>query len=303
MKDKYTIVICAATGNQGKEVINRFREINETNQYEKTFYLKALTRSASSKEAMEISSNVSVVETNYSTESMNAIFKGVDALYLNYAMVKNEAEVESSIIDAALNAGVKHIVYASTISCENDHGVPHWTSSYATEEHLKKCHSESANNFLFHFVRLGHFNENMLPGSYFPPKNGKLTYPWRSDARFPTSSLRDAARVACKLFAEPWKLANGSSIDTVTEYVTTEQIAAGISKAEGKFIKAAKGPWIFTTFGHYFGWEASTILTMAEYIDANELLDMNFDTMLNLLKEEIDVEPLETIEKFTKRHF
>jgi hypothetical protein len=75
----------------------------------------------------------------------------------------------------------------------------------------------------------------------------------------------------------------------VTEYVTTEQIAAEISKSEGKFMKAAKGPWIFTTFGHYFGWEASTVLSMAKYIDANELLDMNFDPMLNLLKEEIDV--------------
>ncbi len=302
----YTVAICAATGSQGKEVIRRFKEINESKSDEANiFHLKALTRNRSSSSAQNLAEipNVTIAETDYSSESLKSIFIGVDALYLNYAMVENEAEIESTIIDAALESGVQHIIYASTVGCENDHGVPHWTSSYKTEEYLKKCYNERG-DFKYHFSRLAHFNENILPGSYFPPKNGKITCPTNVDAICATASLRDAARVACKLFSEPSRLPNGSSINVVTEEVSYKQIAAAVSKAKGETIVAERGPWIFTTFGHWFGWEANSILCMAKYLNANKCTGFEMDTLRNLLKEEIEAgEPLETIEKFAERHF
>jgi nucleoside-diphosphate-sugar epimerase len=311
--ENITVAICAATGNQGREVIKRFQEINEAKTFKnKVFQSKALTRSASSNAAIDLSKmpNVTVAETNYSSiESLKNVLEGVDALYLNYAMVENEAEIETSIVDAAIESGVKHIIYASTSGCGRDHGVPHWTSSYKTEEYLKECHSKctekkEGEDFKYHFVRLGHFNENILPGSYFPPQNGKITYPWGSDIRVATSSLRDIARVACKLFTEPWRLDNGSSIDALTEFFTPNDIAKCVSNAKGEAIIAAKGPWIFTTFGHWFGWEASTVLSMAKYIDANEFVEgLSITDMHDFLQNEIEAEPLETIESFARRHF
>lgn len=304
----YKVAICAATGNQGKEVISRFNEINESESYgSKVFHLKALTRNKFSDGAKRLSKvpNVTIAATDYSSESLMKVFSGVDALYLNYAMVKNEAEVEKTIIDAALESGVQHIVYASNVGCEKDHGVPHWISSYKTEEYLKERYSkDDGKDFKYHFMRLAHFNENFTPGSYFPPKNGKITYPWNADALVATSSLRDAARVACKLFAEPCKLPNGSYIDAITEDMTSTGIAAAISKATGETVTAVKGPWIFTAFGQWFGWEANTILCMAKYIDVNNCNGFDLDAMRNFLQEEIeDGEPLETIENFAKRHF
>jgi len=303
------VAICAATGKQGKEVIRRFKEINESKPYgSKVFHLKALTRNASSADAIKVSKipYTTVAETDYSSKSLKDVLTGVDALYLNYAMVKNEADIESRIIDVALESCIQHIIYASTVGCERDHGVPHWTSSYRTEEYLKLCHEKQGKDFKYHLVRLGHFNENILPGSYMPPKNGTITYPWGANVPVVTSSLRDVARVVCKLFAEPWKLQNGCSIDAITEYVTVSDIAASISKAKGETISAAKGPWIFTTFGHWFGWEANTILCMAKYIDAQRFpLDFDIDGMRDFLEKEIrdDNEPLETMEKFAFRHF
>ena len=71
-----------------------------------------------------------VVRTDYSMESMSEILKGADALHLNYAMVPDEAEIEEKIVDAALEAKVKHIIYASTVSCDTETmvfliGLPH----------------------------------------------------------------------------------------------------------------------------------------------------------------------------------
>lgn len=307
----YKVVICAATGNQGKEVIRRFNEINKSKSYgSKVFHLTALTRKESSDGAKCLSEvpNVTIAATDYSGKSLMNIFSGVDALYLNYAMVEIEAEVEKTIIDAALESGVQHIIYASAVGCQKDHDVPHWVSSCKTEDYLKERYNnnkdEGKDDFKYHFMRLAHFNENFTPGSYFPPKNGKINFPWNTDSLIATSSLRDVARVACKLFAEPWKLPNGSFIDAITEDVTTADIAAAITKATGETVTAVKGPWIFTTFGHFFGWEANTILCMSKYIDANNLIGFDLDAMRNFLQEEIEEgEPLETIEDFAKRHF
>mmetsp|Transcript_23488 Transcript_23488/g.27732 ORF Transcript_23488/g.27732 Transcript_23488/m.27732 type:complete len:329 (-) Transcript_23488:66-1052(-) len=311
-ENSIVVAICAATGNQGKEVIRRFNEINNDAQINgtKIFECRALTRNASSEEAKKLGKNphVTVAETDYSSvESLRKVLKNVDALYLNYALVKNEAEIEKLIIDVAIESEVKHIVYASTVSQKN-HGVPHWASCSKTEQHLEEYLSKTqqdGHDFKYHLIKLAHFNENILPGSYFPPKKGKLTYPWRSNARFATSSLRDAARVACKLIVEPAKLENGGSVDALTELVTVDDIAKDISKATGNEVLPTKGPWIFTKFGHWFGWQASSILSMAKYIDAHGFVDgINFNEMTDFLEEEIKAgEPLETVGMFAYRHF
>lgn len=312
-----TVAICAATGNQGHEIIKRFREINKEQIYgtNKGFHIKALTRNASSSDVAaslsQSTPNLTVVETVYSSKkSLENALRDVDALFLNYAIVQNEAEIEKLIIDVAIESGVKHIIYASTCETKDQHGVPHWESSRKTNEYLREClaakQKEGWTNedFCFHLLQLPHFNENILPGSYFPPKNGAITYPWRSNAQFATCSLRDAARVACKLFADPTLLANGASIGAITEFVTVEKIASAVSEACGETIRPAKGPWIFTTFGHWFGWEASSILIMAEYIDKYEFTeDMSSVKMSEFLKEEIKTEPLETMAKFALRNF
>ena len=311
-----TVAICAATGNQGKEIIKRFREINEMQIYGagKNFYIKTLTRNASSDAALKLSQNtpnLTVIETVYSSrESLENALRGVDALFLNYALVKNEAEIEKLIIDVAIKTGVRHIIYSTVAACENDYGVPHWESSRQTNEYLREClaakQSEGCPDdaFRFHLVQLAHFNENILPGSYFPPKNGSITYPWRSDAQFATSSLRDAARVACKLFTDPTLLANGAAICAITEFVTVNKIASAVSDARGETIRPAKGPWVFTTFGHCFGWEASSILHMSKHIDKYEFMEgVSTVEMGKFLREEIKTEPLETMTQFAKRHF
>ena len=197
-KNPTVVAICAATGNQGKEVIQRFQEMNEGQIYgANIFHCKALTRNSTSAKAENLSKlpNVTVEETDYSSaESLRNALQNSDALYLNYALVENEAEIEKLIIDVAIEVGVKHIIYASTAGKKNQ-GVPHWTSSRKTDEYLEECLSkarEEGKDFTYHLVQLGHFNENILPGSYFPPKNGKISYPWRGDVQFATSSLRDA---------------------------------------------------------------------------------------------------------------
>ena len=209
-------------------------------------------------------------------------------------------------VDAAIDAHVKHIIYSSTVACDTNTGVGHWESSFQTESYLRKAAEQADYDLRYHSVRLSHFNENILPGSYFPPKKGKLKYLWGVDVSVATSSLRDAARVVVKLFADPSLLPNGGHTDAVTESVTPNQIAQAISVAKNETIKAAHGPLFFLRFGHLFGWIPNSIVTMAKFIDNSEShpgYKANSDDMLNLLRDELEDEPLETIDEFALRHY
>ena len=84
-------------------------------------------------------------------------------------------------------------------------------------------------------------------------------------------------------------------------------MAEYISKTTGTLTKAYKGPWIFLKFGHWFGFEASTILTMGERIENHWTKDgyiqQQKHTISEYLKEEIEQEPLECVEAFVARKF
>lgn len=228
---------------------------------------------------------------------------------MNYLIGPDETEVERTIVDTALESGVKHIVYASSVGCrDEDHGVPHWTASYETEEYIKKCHQDrssdasSSSEFLYHFIRLPHFNENFLPGSYNAPSNGQIFYPFSSEVDIPTTCARDIARTSCKILAMPNKLANGDHIDVVSEVTSVKKIAAALSETMGEKIEPVQGPWVFLTFGHCFGFEPGSIVKMGKFVESTGPT-YDCEKLKEFLKEEISVEPLETVEKFVERNF
>lgn len=151
---------------------------------------------------------------------------------------------------------------------------------------------------------MGHFNENLLPGSYYPQKNGKVTISWEPTAGVHTSSLRDVARVACKLFADNTLLENGTSIDCITEYCTAKHFADMIANATKTDVVCMRGPWVFVKFGQHFGLSAKSVITMARFIKRNNMKESGSLTqMQEFLKEEMKDEPLETFEKFAIRNF
>lgn len=132
-----------------------------------------------------------------------------------------------------------------------------------------------------------------------------MAFPWDPKVQIHTASARDCARAACKILAKPDCLENGDYIDIISECLTPAGMAEAVGKAMGEPITAYKGPWIFLWFGHYFGFEASSILTMGQFIEKNWNKDFikRSDRLSEFLDEEIKEEPLETVEAFAERNF
>lgn len=129
--DDYTVAISVVTGTQGQEIVRRFQEINAISKTSTNIlHVRGSTRNVSSQKSVELANmpNVSVVAVDYkSPESLADAVKGVDAVFVNHVLWKEEFRINKNIVDAAVGENVKHILYSSTISCDKEahQVVPH----------------------------------------------------------------------------------------------------------------------------------------------------------------------------------
>ena len=214
-----------------------------------------------------------------------------------------------SILEAAMKAkaqgaNLRHIIYSSSSECQRrDHMVPHWETSWHTEQHLKQLSEDQDVNI--HFVRYAHCNENLL-AFYAPSKSGWMAFPWDVSVSVHTASVQDGARVVCKLFLDPKIMPNGDSIDIVTDFASPEEMAKAVSKVQGRQVQAFKGPWILLNVVSRLVFEPNSIVRMGEYIEQNWSRDFLQDTnkIHELLKDEVEKgEPLESLSSFCERCF
>ena len=164
MSTSRRILVTGATGKQGGAVL---RSLLQT-QPNPPFSILALTRNAESASAKRLAtqSNVSVVQGDFS--DCSAIFKrigapvwGVFSVQLPFA--KEEAQGKA-LVDAAVEAGVQHFVYASVERRDNSQAteVPHFASKHRIEQHLMAKAKESRQGMTWTILRSVAFMDNYM---------------------------------------------------------------------------------------------------------------------------------------------
>lgn len=79
-----------------------------------------------------------------------------------------------------------------------------------------------------------------------------------------------------------------------------------MSEAEGRTVRAYKGPWIFLNVIGRLAYEPRSIKIMGEFIERHWTKDIvkDADKIRDFLKDEIEGgEPLESVRDFCRRHF
>jgi uncharacterized protein YbjT (DUF2867 family) len=199
------ILITGATGHQGRACIAALQS-----QDPAQFNIFALTRNSSSAAAFRlVNQGVTIIQSDVS--SPDAIFKQIPFLYALFLVTipgPHEKEHAFSLIDAAITAGVHHIVFTSAdrggpIKSETDEPmlIPHFGVKRDIEKYLKSSAEKSAGKVIWTILRPTSFMDNLAPGLI--GRVAATALKQMGKTRVSLIAVRDIGRVAAEALREP----------------------------------------------------------------------------------------------------
>jgi uncharacterized protein YbjT (DUF2867 family) len=216
------ILVTGATGLNGGELVRLLST--------RDVQVRALVRSATRAEALSALPNVEIVEGDMGRpETLSGALRGVDRAMLISSSDPKMLEVQSSFIDAAARAGVKHVVKLSGIMPELDS--PFRFARMHGEIELKLERSGMA----FTHLRAGEFMHSYFRQVPAIVAKAALFLPME-DARIASIDVGDIAEAAARVLTEP---GHEGKIYPLTgpEALTMGEVADKLSTATGKTIR------------------------------------------------------------------
>ena len=269
------ITVVGALSKQGRSVV---RSLLESQRYR----VRALTRRIDSHEAKELADLGAELiqvplELGHKTEFIQA-FQGAHGVFMMTPGIApdapfaptHEMELGREIADAAVEAGVQHLVFTSLENVDNitegKKWVPHFTDKARVEEYIRTLPIKSS------FVYMAFFYTNLL--EYYPPhqEGDTLVFPLYlpEDFRAPfVDPLTATGPAVLEIFDHREKYA-GCSLPVIGEILSPREMVETFTRVTG--IKAQYGPAVTLKelvhhFPSYSGMEGLTaeIVGMAEY--------------------------------------
>lgn len=189
-------------------------------------------------------------------DSIDAAVRGaygvfsVQPAFIAPGYAENELRRGLNVVDAAVAAGVRHLVYASVASADRATGVPHWETKWEIEQHIR-AHGVPAT-----VLRPVTFMENFADPTYGVRGEASLVRTFPADVTVQLIALDDIGAFAALTFAAPDRFL-GRALELAGDELTPHQIASAISGATGHEVAlpapAHGGPAETTSF---FDWQA-----------------------------------------------
>ena len=212
------ILITGATGNIGAEVV-RLLSV-------RSVPVRALVRNRAKAKAIE-QPNVEIAEGDMDKPwTLEAAMSGVDKVFLVSSPDPRQAELQANVIDAAKQAGARHIVKLSAMGAALD-GLSVFQKWHAeTEQYLAQS------GVPFTLLQPNSFMQNALSFAPTIAKDGKF-YGSMKDGKVSFVDLRDVAAVAANTLADPGHEGK-TYVITGPEALSFADMARKLSAALGK---------------------------------------------------------------------
>jgi uncharacterized protein YbjT (DUF2867 family) len=128
------VLVTGATGQQGGGVARELLKLGHE--------VRAFVRDLESDKSKElVALGATLAEGSYNdVDSITAAASGVDSIFIvsnMYEGIEQEAIQGIREVDAAVDAGVDHILFSSVAGANTDSGVPHFDSKFQVEQHLQ----------------------------------------------------------------------------------------------------------------------------------------------------------------------
>lgn len=218
------ILVTGATGTIGRDVVRYLGQKNEN--------VRAAVRDQT-KGARLLGPGIELCEFDFANEAtFGQALAGVGAVFLLPPLDPNQTVVMNRFIDAAKQAGVRHIVKLSAIDPDRDppYAVGSWHT--ASDQHLRNS------GLSFTILRPNSFMQNFI--TYFPPRDGAIYLPW-GNGRASFVDTRDVAEAAALALTDE-NHANQTYTLTGPAALTIGEIADILSETLGRKIKYVDVP-------------------------------------------------------------
>jgi uncharacterized protein YbjT (DUF2867 family) len=223
------VLVTGATGNQGGAVAR--------NLLARGHHVRALTRNSNSRKAKEIEDlGAELFEGDFDyVISLQKAMEGMDAVYAMSTPFEKGTNFEQKtgyLLELAANTtGIKHFIYSSVGSADQNTGIPHFDSKYDIEKHLQ------VTNTPFTVIRPVFFMENYsAPWSLPDLREGKISMAISKDRKLQMVGLEDLANMVVYIFENRNDFLM-KTIEIASDEKTGEEVAEILSEVTGTHIE------------------------------------------------------------------
>jgi uncharacterized protein YbjT (DUF2867 family) len=222
MSNHLKILVVGATGQQGGSVARALLF--------KGHHVHALTRSKDSLAARSLASKgAKLVQGDLSDkDSIVAALDGMDAVFgvtTPYESgVEDEVQQGINLVDAAREAGVRHLVFSSVGRADADTGIPHFDSKFEVEKRLVES------DVPYTIIAPVFFMENWLSPWFLPSiQEGNVAMAMPKDRKLAHISVADIGNFAALIFERRNEFL-GKRIDIAADNLSGVEIAQRIGE-------------------------------------------------------------------------
>ncbi len=232
MPKPFTVVVTGATGKQGgavtRTLLNRGHRV------------RALTRRPQSQASAELETLGAVLHQGdlEDAASVRRAAEGADAFFLMATPFEDgvDAEVHQgrTAAAAAKDAGVKHLIYSSVASADQDTGIPHFDSKRDVERFIQ------ALGVPYTIVAPVFFMENLFGPMFIEGlRAGTLSMPLPRGRALAVIPVEDIAGFVRVVVERPGEFV-GKRIDIASDSLTGPEMAKVLSRASGSDVGYAE---------------------------------------------------------------
>ena len=231
-KANMTVLVTGATGHQGGAVLRHLRE--------KRFPVRALTRDPA-KESVRALVGQGTEVVRGDLDDRSSLARAMDDAQGVYSVQSssNGAETEirqgTLVADEAKRNDIRHFVYSSVASADQNTGIPHFDSKYKIEQHIR------GTGMRYTIFRPAFFMENWL-GMASQINQGTLALPLRPETRLQMIAVDDIGAFVAMSFERPghWE---GRTVELAGDELSMTELAAVFSRMAGREVVYQQTPW------------------------------------------------------------
>jgi uncharacterized protein YbjT (DUF2867 family) len=234
MSNVLTILVTGSTGQQGGSVARALMEQGH--------HVRGLTRNTESRSAQALAAEgASLVQGDMTDPaSLAAALQDVDGVFVMGTPFEGGIDAEiahgKTMVDAAADAGVAHVVYSSVASADQNTAVPHFDSKYEVEQYLRGRdvpHTVIAPVF---------FMENLfLPDTLGGIREGVYASPLKPDTKLQQISLADIGSFAAWVFTHRSDFL-GQRVELAAGALSGNHVATALGVVAGRPIEYRQMP-------------------------------------------------------------